>query len=209
LILRARRFEPATSGNSRDAKAIARIRNFVAGELALSGLLLGCHALAFFKGAGLDVPYRGLLREIKTRTLHKNREECGTRGPGEKRAVRAGRGMKLERRERVAQSGQARSRIFPMVFCLCEPYSSPAGGAEYTAMHPVIDPQMPAPTVLTSPPIPTTDFGATCGTKISFRRESAATECEAEDCGMASTKKFVVPLTTPSTAPPCMAEEPV
>jgi len=39
-----------------------------------------------------------------------------------------------------------------------------------------------------------------CGTKIRFRLESAATECEPDDCGMVSTRTLVM-LTTPSTAP--------
>ena len=33
-----------------------------------------------------------------------------------------------------------------------------------------------------------------------LRSEFAATECELADCGIASMKKLVVPLTTPSTA---------
>src|SRR5215470_10112069 len=39
-----------------------------------------------------------------------------------------------------------------------------------------------------------------CGTKIKFRLESAATECEPDDCGMVSTR-ILEELTTPSTAP--------
>jgi len=50
-----------------------------------------------------------------------------------------------------------------------------------------------------SPPGPTTEAGATCGTQIRFLAASAATECELELCGMVSIR---VPneLTTPSTA---------
>ena len=41
-------------------------------------------------------------------------------------------------------------------------------------------PQIPAPTVVVSPPIPTTATGATWGTKIRLSSEFAATECEPE-----------------------------
>ena len=50
-----------------------------------------------------------------------------------------------------------------------------------------------------SPPVPTTETGATCGTKMRLRLESAATECELADCGMASIRTLV-PSTTPHRA---------
>ena len=54
------------------------------------------------------------------------------------------------------------------------------------------------PTVVVSPPVPTTATGATCGTKIKFRFESAATECEPDDCRIFSISTLV-PSITPST----------
>src|SRR5262249_18406066 len=62
---------------------------------------------------------------------------------------------------------------------------------------------MPAPTGVVSPPLPTTAAVPTCGTKIRLRLESAATECELEDCGTFSINVLVPASITPSTAPPC------
>src|SRR5262249_44201800 len=45
-----------------------------------------------------------------------------------------------------------------------------------------------------------------CGTKMRLRLESAATECEPDDCGMLSIRKLVSALTTPSTAPEASGE---
>src|SRR5215831_14057265 len=59
---------------------------------------------------------------------------------------------------------------------------------------------MPAPTFVVSPPAPTTDTGATCGTKIRLRNVSVATECEPDDCGIFSIRRLVAASTTPSTA---------
>src|SRR5580698_9885746 len=54
-------------------------------------------------------------------------------------------------------------------------------------MQPLVAwPQIPAPTVVVSPPTPTTATGATWGTKIRLSSESAATECEPDDCGIFS-----------------------
>src|SRR5262249_59352685 len=66
-------------------------------------------------------------------------------------------------------------------------------------MHPLLLSQMPWPTAVVSPPAPTTATGATCGTKIRLRVESAATECEPELCGIFSIRTLVL-STTPSTA---------
>src|SRR6516225_1623235 len=66
-------------------------------------------------------------------------------------------------------------------------------------MHPAVPPQIAAPTVVTSPPLPTTLEGATCGTKMRLRVESAATECEFELCGIFSIRTLVL-STTPSWA---------
>src|SRR3954470_20292675 len=74
-------------------------------------------------------------------------------------------------------------------------------------MQPLLLPQIPAPTPpspllvgpVVSPPLPTAATGALCGTKIRLRFESAATECEPEDCGMVSISTLV-PSITPSTA---------
>ena len=64
---------------------------------------------------------------------------------------------------------------------------------------PVIATADPAPTVVVSPPVPTTATGADCGTKMRLRLESAATECEPDDCGMVSIRTLVLSI-TPSTA---------
>jgi hypothetical protein len=56
-----------------------------------------------------------------------------------------------------------------------------------------------APTAVVSPPAPTTEKGADCGTKMRLRLESAATECEPDDCGMVSIRTLVLSI-TPSTA---------
>jgi len=62
--------------------------------------------------------------------------------------------------------------------------------------------------LVVSPPMPTTELGATCGTKMVLRLQSAATECEALNCGRVSISTLV-PSITPSTAPPIAALEPV
>jgi hypothetical protein len=56
-----------------------------------------------------------------------------------------------------------------------------------------------APTSVVSPPAPTTATGTDCGTKMRLRLESAATECDPEDCGTVSIRTLV-PSITPSTA---------
>src|SRR5262244_3551996 len=67
-------------------------------------------------------------------------------------------------------------------------------------MHPLLLSQMPAPTVVVSPPAPTTATGATCGTKIRLRVKSVATECEPDDCGTVSIRTFLCASITPRTA---------
>src|SRR5580692_10110916 len=72
-----------------------------------------------------------------------------------------------------------------------------------TATHPLLVPQMPAPTGVVSPPLPTTAAVPTCGTKMKLPLDAAATECELEDCGTFSIKVLVAASITPRTAPPC------
>src|SRR5262245_14619485 len=67
-----------------------------------------------------------------------------------------------------------------------------------TPTHPLVLPQIPAPTFVVSPPT-TTATGADCGTKMRLRLESAATECEPDDWGMVSISTLVASI-TPSTA---------
>src|SRR5262245_40690983 len=67
-----------------------------------------------------------------------------------------------------------------------------------TPTHPLVLPQIPAPTFVVSPPI-IGIAGADCGTKMRFRLESAATECDPEDCGTVSIRTLVLSM-TPSTA---------
>src|SRR6266850_8343599 len=74
----------------------------------------------------------------------------------------------------------------------------------WTPIHPLLLPQIPAPTSVVSPPAPTTETGPDCGTKMRLRLESAATECDPEDCGMVSIRTLV-PSITPSTAACCAA----
>src|SRR3954468_3689066 len=70
---------------------------------------------------------------------------------------------------------------------------------EHPAQQPVLLPHTPAPTAVVSPPVPTTETGADCGTKIRLRLESAATECEPDDCGIVSISTLVASI-TPRTA---------
>src|ERR1700692_1093691 len=67
-------------------------------------------------------------------------------------------------------------------------------------MHPLLVPQIPAPTAVVSPPLPTIATGATWGTKIRLSAESAATECEPDDCGTFSISLLASASITPSTA---------
>src|SRR6266511_164714 len=68
--------------------------------------------------------------------------------------------------------------------------------------------RLPAPTVVVSPPEPTTSKDPTCGTKIRLRLESAATEWEFCDCGIFSISTLV-PSMTPSAAPPAGDGQPL
>ena len=77
-------------------------------------------------------------------------------------------------------------------------------------MHPFVVPQINWPTVglpLTAPVKFWSPNGTavaldvyTCGTKTRLRLESAATECEPDDCGIVSIRTLV-PSITPSTEP--------
>src|SRR5207249_1758656 len=80
-------------------------------------------------------------------------------------------------------------------------WSSPSWSTWWmkTPTQPLVLPQIPAPTFVVSPPAPTTATGADCGTKMRLRLESAATECEPDDCGTVSIRTLVASI-TPSTA---------
>src|SRR5262244_2573106 len=71
-------------------------------------------------------------------------------------------------------------------------------------MQPLFPPQIPAPTVVVSPPAPTTALGATCGTKMRLRSESVATECDPVDCGTDSMKNTSSDPVTPLTLTLCV-----
>src|SRR5207247_4490172 len=62
-------------------------------------------------------------------------------------------------------------------------------------MHPLVLPHICSPTVVVSPPAPTIRTGADCGTKMRLRLESAATECEPDDCGTVSIRTLVASIT--------------